>query len=158
MAHGAQLNLKPEPSWLRSTLLRVSAQAGLAAVCLSVGFLVYATSVPQQHRLDEQLARLDKTKAQEREVRAERDACEIEHKALKTDPAYIENHARDRLDLNQPGERVPQFRPDRRQPHRGAAKLGPTGGRPFAESGPPLRRTKGLYPCRAAQTRPASPP
>lgn len=114
MAHGTQLNLKPEPSWLRSALLRVSAQAGLAAVFLSLGFVVYATSVPQQHRLEEMQARLERAKAREREVRRELEICEIEHKALKTDPEFIEVHARDRLNLYRPGERVLKFRPDQR--------------------------------------------
>lgn len=114
MARNAQLNIKPEPSWLRSALLRVSAQAGLAAVFLSLGFLVYATSVPQQRRLDELQARLERTKMRECEVREELEIHQIENKALERDLEFIENHARDRLDLYRPGERVLKFPSDRR--------------------------------------------
>jgi cell division protein FtsB len=78
-------------------------------VCLAVGFVVVATAVPQKRKLEELQSKLEKTKAREREVFAEREYYEIEHRALREDPEFLEIHARDRLNYYREGERVLKF-------------------------------------------------
>jgi len=79
-------------------------------LCMAVGFVVVATAVPQKRKLVELEDKLAKVKAREREVLAERESCEIEHRALREDPAFLEIHARDRLNYYREGERVLKFR------------------------------------------------
>jgi cell division protein FtsB len=44
--------------------------------------------------------------SREAEVRAEKTVSEIEQRALREDPVFLETMARDRLDYSKPGERV----------------------------------------------------
>lgn len=78
--------------------------------CLALGFVAVATSVPQRKKLEAMEAELELVKAREREVAMERDFVEIEYQALRSDPAYLEVQARDRLDYFRDGERVLKFR------------------------------------------------
>jgi hypothetical protein len=78
--------------------------------CLALGLVVVATALPQKRKLYELEAKLDNAKAREQEVLSERESFEIEHRALREDPAFLEIHARDRLNFYREGERVLKFR------------------------------------------------
>jgi len=78
-------------------------------LCALAGFLVVATAFPQKRELDRVKAKLEETKQREADALAERDYYVIEHRALREDPAYLEIHARDRLDYHREGERVLKF-------------------------------------------------
>jgi cell division protein FtsB len=78
--------------------------------CLAIGFVAVSTAVPQKRQLDALELKLEKAKARELEVLAKREICEIEQRALRTDPNFLENHARDRLNSYRPGERILKFR------------------------------------------------
>ena len=84
-------------------------QVFFAVLCLSIGFVVVSTGMPQKRRLEELEAKLERTKVREQEVLAEREFCEIEHQALRTDPEYREVRARDLLGAYLEGERVFKF-------------------------------------------------
>jgi cell division protein FtsB len=80
--------------------------------CASFGFLVVATALPQKRLLDKLEGKLAATKQNERRILAEQSQRRIELRALREDPAYLEIHARDRLDYCGEGERVLRFRRD----------------------------------------------
>ncbi|MEI6604243.1 MAG: septum formation initiator family protein [Verrucomicrobiota bacterium] len=76
---------------------------------MAVGFVVVATAVPQQRRVVELEAQLAQANVREQDMLAERESYEIEHRALREDPAFLEIHARDRLNVYREGERVLRF-------------------------------------------------
>ena len=91
---------------------RVIQRAGFGffvMACLAVGFVVVATAVPQKRKLEELQVKLEKMQAREQAVLTERGNYEIEFQALREDPAYLEIHARDRLNYYRVGERVLKF-------------------------------------------------
>jgi cell division protein FtsB len=79
----------------------------------ALGFVVLATAVPQKRELDSLELKLADAREREQMVGAERDHRRIELRALREDPAYLEIHARDRLDYSREGERVLRLRRDR---------------------------------------------
>jgi hypothetical protein len=83
------------------------------ACCVSLGFVVVATAFPQRRTLEKLESKRKLAQERERMVVAERDHRRIELRALREDPAYLEIHARDRLDYCREGERVLRFRRDR---------------------------------------------
>jgi len=95
---------------VRTRAIQRAGHAVFVVLCMAVGFVVVATAVPQKRRLVELEGKLAKAKAREQEVLAERESCEIEHRALREDPAFLEIHARDRLNYYREGERVLKFR------------------------------------------------
>ena len=97
----------------RTRVIQGAGKLALIACCLSLGFVVVATAFPQRRALEKLEGRLALAKEQERQVIAERDQRRIELRALREDPAYLEIHARDRLDYCRDGEKVFRFRRDR---------------------------------------------
>ena len=97
----------------RTRAIQGAGKLALIACCLSLGFVVVATAFPQRRILDKLEAKLALVKEREREVIAERDHRNVELRALREDPAYLEIHARDRLDYCRDGERVLRFKRDR---------------------------------------------
>jgi hypothetical protein len=95
---------------VRTRAIQRAGHGVFVLMCMAVGFVVVATAMPQKRRLGELEDKLAKAKVREQEVLAERDAGEIEHRALREDPAYLEIHARDRLNYYREGERVLRFR------------------------------------------------
>ncbi|NJR42878.1 MAG: hypothetical protein HC767_09690 [Akkermansiaceae bacterium] len=55
-------------------------------------------------------AKLVLAKNREKEILADREYHQIEHRALREDPAFLEIHARDRLDYYLEGEKVLKFK------------------------------------------------
>ena len=90
----------------RSDFIRSLNRTVVAVLCLGVGVLVVASSVPERKRLADKEQELVEVLGREGEVRAVKAACEIEQRALREDPEFLETMARDRLDYSQPGERV----------------------------------------------------
>lgn len=84
-----------------------------AAFGVALGFVVLATAVPQRRELDKLEARLEQAKDRERSANAQREQRNIELRALREDPAFLEIHARDRLDYCREGERVLRYQRDR---------------------------------------------
>lgn len=78
--------------------------------CMAIGFVVVATAVPQRKRLIKLEEKLKDAKVREQAVLADREYHFIEHRALREDPAFLEIHARDRLDYYRQGERVLKFK------------------------------------------------
>ncbi|KAB2639504.1 MAG: hypothetical protein DVB26_06820 [Verrucomicrobia bacterium] len=92
---------------------RVFQRAGYAVfwvLCMAVGFVVVATAVPQKRRVVELEGQLEQANAREQDMLAERESYEIEHRALREEPAFLEIQARDRLNVYREGERVLKFR------------------------------------------------
>jgi hypothetical protein len=94
----------------RTRAIQGAGKLALIACCLSLGFVVVATAIPQRKTLEKLEAKLLLAKQREREVSAQRDYRTIELRALREDPAYLEIHARDRLDYCGEGERVLKFK------------------------------------------------
>lgn len=97
----------------RTRMIRGAGRLVFIAFGIALGFVVLATAVPQRRELEKLEARLEQAKDRERIVNAEREQRSIELRALREDPAYLEIHARDRLDYCREGERVLRFRRDR---------------------------------------------
>lgn len=93
----------------RIRVVRGASRLAMISFCLSIGFVVVATAVPQRREVLRLEERLRKGLKQEAEISAERDQRQIELRALREDPAFLEVHARDRLDLCEEGERVFRF-------------------------------------------------
>jgi len=97
----------------RTRVIQGAGRIMLIVCCVALGFVVVATAFPQRRTLEKLEAKLALAKQREREVLAERDHRNIELRALREDPAFLEIHARDRLDYCREGERVLRFRRDR---------------------------------------------
>jgi cell division protein FtsB len=97
----------------RTRAIRGMTRVVLIAFCLSIGFVVVATAFPQRREMQRLEAKLELAQDRERQVSAERDHRRIELRALREDPAYLEIHARDRLDYCREGERVFRFKRER---------------------------------------------
>lgn len=93
----------------RIRVVRGASRFAMILFCLSIGFVVVATAVPQRREVLRLNERLLKAKQLEAGISAERDQRQIELRALREDPAFLEVHARDRLDLCEEGERVFRF-------------------------------------------------
>ncbi len=78
--------------------------------CVAIGFVVVATAFPQRRQLEKLEAKLVLAKEREASVVADREYHQIEYRALREDPAFLEIHARDRLDYYRQGERILKFR------------------------------------------------
>lgn len=90
----------------RTRVIRGMSQAVFLAFALAAGFVVAAMAVPEWRKLKHLRARLQEAEAVEREVMLERDHRQIELRAIREDPSFVEIHARDRLDYCRDGERV----------------------------------------------------
>ena len=97
----------------RTRAIKGAGKLALIACCLSLGFVVVATAFPQRRTLDKLEAKLALVKERQREVVAQRDHRNIELRALREDPMFLEIHARDRLDYYREGERVLRFKQGR---------------------------------------------
>jgi cell division protein FtsB len=97
----------------RSRLTKALVRYVFVVFCISLGFVVVATAVPQRKILKKLEAKVAEAKERERVALAERDHRRIELQALREDPAYLEIHARDRLDMCRDGEKVLRFKRER---------------------------------------------
>ena len=93
--------IEARTEWIRSLNRTV-----VSLLALGVGVVVVASAVPERKRLSEKELELRETLAREVEMKAERDADAVHYQALKNDPQYLEERARDRLDYCRPNERV----------------------------------------------------
>ena len=87
--------------------------AAFFVVCAGVGFVVVTTAFPQRRELVRLEGKLLLAKEREAAVLADRDYHNIEYRALREDPAFLEIHARDRLDYYREGEKIFRFRDKR---------------------------------------------
>ena len=94
----------------RTRVLRGAHGVAFFAFCIAIGFVVAATAFPQGRALDRLEVKLKAAQELEESVLADREYHHIEHTALKEDPAFLEIHARDRLDYYLEGERVFKFK------------------------------------------------
>jgi hypothetical protein len=97
----------------RTRMIRGAGKAVFVFFGIALGFVVAATAVPQKRELEKLEARLREAEKREKDVMLDRDHRRIELRALREDPAYLEIHARDRLDYCRDGERVLRPRRDR---------------------------------------------
>ena len=81
--------------------------------CAALGFVSVAMALPHRVKLNEMEQRLEEVKKREIAVLADRDNQVTEHRAIQEDPAFLEMHARDRLNLYQDGEKILKFKKDR---------------------------------------------
>lgn len=93
----------------RMRLIRGAVRLAFIAFCGSIGFVVFATAVPQRRELDRLEAKLKLAKDLEASVKNDEEYRRIEYQALRDDPSFMEIHARDRLDYYREGERVLKF-------------------------------------------------
>jgi cell division protein FtsB len=93
----------------RIRVIRGVGRLAMIMFCMSIGFVVVATAVPQRREVIRLEDRLQKALRQEELIQAEKNHRQIELRALREDPAFLEVHARDRLDLCEEGERVFRF-------------------------------------------------
>ena len=96
----------------RTRLIQGTSRFVFILFCISVGFVVVATAFPQRRALEKLEANLAVAKSQEKAIQGELDYHQIEYRALREDPEFLEIHARDRLDYYRKGERVLKFRRD----------------------------------------------
>ena len=109
MAKRSQLTVRARRLEVRSRVLQGVVRVVFAVMCLSIGFVVVSTGVPQKRRLEALEAKLEQIKNRELEVLAEREIYEIEYQALRSDPELLEIMAYDRLGWHREGERIFKF-------------------------------------------------
>lgn len=90
----------------RTTGIRIINRAAFAVLLIVLCVAVGVLSVPQLRELRSLNEELRRAEAQEEHARAFNEQKERELKALREDPRYLELVARDRLDLQRPGERI----------------------------------------------------
>ncbi len=96
----------------RIRVIQGAGRLAFVVFCMAIGFVVVATAFPQRRELDRLEAKLQLAKAHEESVLADREYHQIEYRALREDPEFLEIHARDRLDYYLEGERILKFRSD----------------------------------------------
>lgn len=94
----------------RTRVIQGAGRVTFVVFCMAIGFVVVATAFPQRRELEKLEAKLHLAKERESGILADREYHQIEYRALKEDPAFLEIHARDRLDYYREGERVLKFR------------------------------------------------
>ncbi len=97
----------------RTRVVKALVRCAFVLFCVSLGFVVVAMAVPQQRLLKKLEAKLVEAKEREKVALADREHRRIELQALREDPAYLEIHARDRLNMCREGERILRFKRDR---------------------------------------------
>jgi uncharacterized membrane protein YgaE (UPF0421/DUF939 family) len=113
MARRAITGLKLHRLEARIRVIRGAGRLMILLLGVSVGFVVVATAIPQRRVLEKLEAKLQLAKVNEATVLADREYHQIELRALKEDPAFLEIHARDRLDYYREGERILKFKESR---------------------------------------------
>ncbi|MES2475762.1 MAG: septum formation initiator family protein [Verrucomicrobiota bacterium] len=94
----------------RTRVIEGAWKTAFMAFCVAVGFVVVATALPQRRHLEQLEGKLKLAQEQEESVLAEKEYHQVEYRALREDPDFLEIHARDRLDYYREGERVLKFR------------------------------------------------
>lgn len=97
----------------RTRFVKALVRCAFVLFCVSLGFVVVAMAVPQHRLLKKLEAKVAEAKEREKVALADRDHRRIELQALREDPAYLEIHARDRLNMCREGERILRFKRDR---------------------------------------------
>lgn len=97
----------------RTRLVKALVRCAFVLFCVSLGFVVVAMAVPQHRLLKKLEAKVAEAKEREKLALADWDHRRIELQALREDPAYLEIHARDRLNMCREGERILRFKRDR---------------------------------------------
>lgn len=113
MAKRKTVNVKLVQLEARTRVIQGAGRVVFVAFCMAIGFVVVATAFPQRREMIRMEAKLEVAKAREQKVLAELEYHQIEHQALREDPAFLEIQARDRLDYYQEGERVLKFSRER---------------------------------------------
>lgn len=93
----------------RTTGIRIINRAAFAVLLIVLCVAVGVLSVPQLRNLRALKEELRRAEAQEEHARSFNDQKARELKALREDPRYLELVARDRLDLQRPGEKIFRF-------------------------------------------------
>ena len=94
----------------RTRVIQGAGRIVFVVFCMAIGFVVVATAFPQRRELEKLEAKLKLAKEREATIVADREYHQIEYRALREDPAFLEIHARDRLGYYREGERVLKFR------------------------------------------------
>ena len=94
----------------RTRVIRGAGRIVFVVFCMAIGFVVVATAFPQRRQLEKLEVKLKLAKEREAGIVADREYHQIEYRALREDPAFLEIHARDRLNYYREGERVLKFR------------------------------------------------
>lgn len=113
MARRSTAGLKLTRLEARTRVIRGVERLVFVIFCMSIGFVVVATAFPQRRELEKLEAKLGLAKQREAAVNADLEYHQIEYRALREDPSFLEIHARDRLDYYHEGERVLKFRRER---------------------------------------------
>lgn len=83
-----------------------------AVMGLVLGMAVVASALPQKRKLEDLEFKLARAQEDEQRVLAEKEHREIEYRAMKEDPSFLELKAMDRLNLHREGERVYRIKRD----------------------------------------------
>jgi len=97
----------------RTRCVKALVRCAFVLFSVSLGFVVIAMAVPQYRILQNLEAKVAEAAEREKVALAERDHRRIELQALREDPAFLEIHARDRLDMCREGEKVLRFKRER---------------------------------------------
>jgi len=77
-----------------------------AVMALVLGMAVVASALPQKRKLQDLEFQLARVLEEEKQVQAEKEHRDIEYRAMKEDPEFLELKARDRLNLHREEERI----------------------------------------------------
>ncbi len=94
----------------RTRVIQGAGRIVFVVFCMAIGFVVVATAFPQRRELEKLEAKLKLAREREAGIVADREYHQIEYRALREDPAFLEIQARDRLGYYREGERVLKFR------------------------------------------------
>ena len=109
MAKRSMASVKLTRLEARTRVIQGAGRIVFVVFCMAIGFVVVATAFPQRRELERLEAKLVIAKEREAGIVADREYHQIEYRALREDPALLENHARDRLGDYREGERILKF-------------------------------------------------
>ena len=110
MANRSTAGVKLTRLEARTRLIQGAGHLAFVGFCMAIGFVVVATAFPQRRELERLEVKLKQAQEQEESILADKEYHQIEYRALREDPEFLEIHARDRLDYYREGERILKFR------------------------------------------------
>ena len=93
----------------RTRVIQGAGRIVFVVFCMAIGFVVVATAFPQRREMEKLEAKLKLAKDYEATILADREYHQVEYRALREDPSFLEIHARDRLNYYRTGERILKF-------------------------------------------------
>lgn len=90
----------------QTTFIRATNGFLITVILLVIGLIFCLSYLPQKHAYEKKLGELAEAREREEQADSQLDYLRVKLEAIKSDPAYLEIQARDRLQVYRPGETI----------------------------------------------------